>query len=188
MAKKREIYSRKFLFPILRAALQLLCQGVHWQSTLISDDRPFSSIKNQLQVNLFLVYLQCRTDSVKKKLKEDRLHCRRCNGLKGSSFKDLYGKKTESKKYLQRNIYITSVVKWTCSCFGLQHKPSTEANDMLFKICNPDSADDERRFFFGMSKYVGQLHVHYSTGVDLPTQCKRRDLQPSVMDSERVHM
>ena len=178
MAKKREIYSRKFLFPILRAALQLLCQGVHWQSTLISDDRPFSSIKNQLQVNLFLVYLQCRTDSVKKKLKEERLHCRRCNGLKGSSFKDLYGKKTESKKYL----------KWTCSCFGLQHKPSTEANDMLFKICNPDSADDERRFCFGMSKYVGQLHVHYSTGVDLPTQCKRRDLQPSVMDSERVHM
>lgn len=35
---------------------------------------------------------------------------------------------------------------------------------MLFKICNPDSADDERRFFFGMSKYIGQLHVHYHWG------------------------
>ena len=73
-------------------------------------------------------------------------------------------KRLKVKKYLQRNIYITSVVKWTCSCFGLQHKPSTEANDMLFKICNPDSADDERRFFFGMSKYIGQLHVHYHWG------------------------
>lgn len=80
------------------------------------------------------------------------------------------------------------MVKWTCSYFGLQHKPSTEANDILFKICNPGSADDERTLLFGMSKYVGQLHVHYSTGVDFPTQYKRRDLQPSVMDSERVHI
>ena len=98
MATKREIYSRKFLFPILRAALQLHCQGVHWQSTLISDDRPFSSIKNQLQVNLFLVYLQCRTDSVKKKLKEERLQCRRCN--RGSSFKICMVKRLKIKNIL----------------------------------------------------------------------------------------
>lgn len=44
------------------------------------------------------------------------------------------------KRLKAKNVFITSMVKWTCSYFGLQHKPSTEANEkstgvyMLFKI------------------------------------------------------
>lgn len=39
---------------------------------------------------------------------------------------------------------------------------------MLFKICNPDSADDERRFFFGMSKYVGNYTYTIALGWTCP--------------------
>jgi len=50
-------------------------------ATLISDDQPFPSIKNQLQVNLFLVYLQCRTDSGKEKGGETSLQRMQWKGL-----------------------------------------------------------------------------------------------------------